>query len=138
MLAQRDGGAIAATDLLVLALFAVGDVYVSLCKKSAYTPLACGEGRERYFGCNLMQRKVLASSYQHLMAEAPRRTTSRETPSAIRGGSPVAPGRPRPASLKLHSSPSSSSTTSLRSNRIPRNNRPTFQACGAGHLGMEK
>ncbi len=30
-----------------------------------------GEGRERYFGCNLMQRKVLASSHQHLMAEAP-------------------------------------------------------------------
>ena len=33
--------------------------------------LARGEGRERYFGCNLMQRKVLASSHQHLMAEAP-------------------------------------------------------------------
>ena len=58
----------------VLALFAVGDVYVSLCKKKALTlHLARGEGRERYFGCNLMQRKVLASSYQHLMAEAPSR-----------------------------------------------------------------
>ena len=58
----------------VLALFAVGDVYVSLCnpKKKALTlHLARGEGRERYFGCNLMQRKVLVSSYQHLMAEAP-------------------------------------------------------------------
>ena len=58
--------------LMVLALFAVGDVYVSLCKKKELTlHLACGEGRERYFGCNLMQRKVLASSHQHLMAEAP-------------------------------------------------------------------
>ena len=36
----------------VLALFAVGDVYVSLCKKIAYAPFARGEGRERYFGCN--------------------------------------------------------------------------------------
>ena len=33
--------------------------------------LARSEGRERYFGCNLMHRKVLASSHQHLMAEAP-------------------------------------------------------------------
>ena len=42
------------------------------CAKKALTlHLARGEGRERYFGCNLMQRKVLASSYQHLMAEAP-------------------------------------------------------------------
>ena len=56
----------------VLALFAVGDVYVSLCKKKALTlHLAPGEGRERYFGCNLMQRNVLASSHQYLMAEAP-------------------------------------------------------------------
>ena len=30
-----------------------------------------GEGHKRYFDCNLMQRKVLASSHQHLMAEAP-------------------------------------------------------------------
>ena len=29
------------------------------------------EGHERYFGCNLMHRKALASSHQHLMAEAP-------------------------------------------------------------------
>ena len=55
----------------VLALFAFGDVYVSLCKKALTLHLARGEGRERYFGCNLMQRKVLASSHQHLMAEAP-------------------------------------------------------------------
>ena len=55
----------------VLALFAVGDLYVSLCKKALTLHLARGEGRERYFGCNLMQRKVLASSHQHLMAEAP-------------------------------------------------------------------
>ena len=41
-------------------------------KKALTLHLACGEGRERYFGCNLVQRKVLASSHQHLMAEAPR------------------------------------------------------------------
>ena len=35
--------------------------------------LARGEGCESYFGCNLMQRKVLASSHQHLIAEAPGR-----------------------------------------------------------------
>ena len=35
--------------------------------------LARGEGCENYFGCNLMQRKVLASSHQHLIAEAPMR-----------------------------------------------------------------
>ena len=40
-------------------------------KKVLTLHLACGEGRERYFGCNLMQRNVLASSHQHLMAEAP-------------------------------------------------------------------
>ena len=55
----------------VLALFAVGDVYVSLCKKALTLHLVRGEGRERYIGCNLMQRKALASSHQHLMAEAP-------------------------------------------------------------------
>ena len=67
----------------VLALFAVGDVYVSRCKKALTLNLGClrclllvicthpfakaaltlhlarSEGRERYFGCNLMQRKVL-------------------------------------------------------------------------------
>ena len=35
-------------------------------KKTLTLHLARGEGRERYFGCNLMQRKVLASSHQHL------------------------------------------------------------------------
>ena len=39
-------------------------------KKALTLYLARSEGRERYFGCNLMHRKVLASSYQHLMAEA--------------------------------------------------------------------
>ena len=43
-------------------------------KKELTLHLACGEGRERYFGCNLMQRKVLASSHQHLMVEAPRQS----------------------------------------------------------------
>ena len=33
--------------------------------------LARGEGHKRYFDCNLMHREVLASSHQHLMAEAP-------------------------------------------------------------------
>ena len=40
--------------------------------KKALTPhLARSEGHERYFGSNLMHRKVLASSHQHVMAEAP-------------------------------------------------------------------
>ena len=38
--------------------------------------LARSEGHERYLGCNLMHRKVLASSHQHLMAEALRRAGS--------------------------------------------------------------
>ena len=46
-----------------------------IAKKALTLHLARGEGRERYFDCNLMQRKVLASSHQHLMAEAPHRTT---------------------------------------------------------------
>ena len=33
--------------------------------------LARREGHERYLDCNLMHRRVLASSHQHLMAEAP-------------------------------------------------------------------
>ena len=41
-----------------LRCFAVGDVYVSLCKKELPLHLACGEGRERYFGCTLMQREA--------------------------------------------------------------------------------
>ena len=46
-------------------------VRIALQKKALMLHLARGEGRERYFGCNLMQRKVSASSHQHLMAEAP-------------------------------------------------------------------
>ena len=40
-------------------------------KKALTLHLARSEGYERYFGCNLMHSKVLASSHQHLMAEAP-------------------------------------------------------------------
>ena len=40
-------------------------------KKALTLHLARSEGHERYCGCNLMYRKVLASSHQHLMAEAP-------------------------------------------------------------------
>ena len=43
-------------------------------KKALTLHLARSEGHERYFGCNLMHRKVLALSHQHLMAEAPHRT----------------------------------------------------------------
>ena len=42
-------------------------------KEALTLHLARSEGHERYFGCNLMHRKVLASSHQHLMAEAPQR-----------------------------------------------------------------
>ena len=41
-------------------------------KEALTLHLARGEGHKRYFDCNLMRRKVLASSHQHLMAEAPR------------------------------------------------------------------
>ena len=40
-------------------------------KEALTLHLARSEGHELYFGCNLMHRKVLASSHQHLMAEAP-------------------------------------------------------------------
>ena len=40
-------------------------------KKGLTLHLARSEGREPYLGGNLMHRKVLASSHQHLMAEAP-------------------------------------------------------------------
>ena len=40
-------------------------------KKALTLHLAHSEGPERYFGCNLLHRKVLAPSHQHLMAEAP-------------------------------------------------------------------
>ncbi len=42
-------------------------------KKALTLYLARSEGHERYFGCNLMQCEVLASSHQHLIAEAPER-----------------------------------------------------------------
>ena len=42
-----------------------------IAKKALMLHLAHGESREHYLGCNLVQRKVLASSHQHLMAEAP-------------------------------------------------------------------
>ena len=41
-------------------------------KKALTLHLASSEGHERYFGCNLMHRNVLASFHQHLMAEAPK------------------------------------------------------------------
>ena len=50
-------------------------------KKALTLYLARSEGHERYFGCNLMQCKVLASSHQHLIAEAP--GDWREGPSCI-------------------------------------------------------
>ena len=50
-------------------------------KKELTLHLACGEGRERYFGCNLMQRKVLASSHQHLMVEAPHELAGVDVPT---------------------------------------------------------
>ena len=73
---------------MVLALFTVGNMYASrpvrclrclllvMCthpfaKEALTLHLARSEGHERYFGCNLMHRNVLASSHQHLMAEAP-------------------------------------------------------------------
>ena len=60
----------------VLALFAVGDMYVSLCKKKRLrSHLARGEGRERYFGCNLTQRKVLALSHRHFNGGSTRNST---------------------------------------------------------------
>ena len=40
-------------------------------KEALTLHLTRGEGHKRYFNCNLMYRNVLASSYQHLMAEAP-------------------------------------------------------------------
>ena len=40
-------------------------------KEALTLHLERSEGHQRYFGCNLMHRRVLASSHQHLMAEAP-------------------------------------------------------------------
>ena len=41
-------------------------------KEALTLHLAHSESHERHFGCNLTHRKVLASSHQHLMAEAPK------------------------------------------------------------------
>ena len=40
-------------------------------KEALTLHLARSEGHEHYLGCNSIHRKVLASSHQHLMAEAP-------------------------------------------------------------------
>ena len=53
-------------------------------KEALTRHLARSEGNERYFGCNLMHRNVLASSHQHLMAEAP---TVRSNASAVSSAS---------------------------------------------------
>ncbi len=44
-------------------------------KKALTLHLARGEGRERYFGCDLMQRKVLALSHQHFNGGSTRNST---------------------------------------------------------------
>ena len=49
-------------------------------KEALTLHLARGEGHKRYFDCNLMHCKVLASSHQHLMAEAPCPSTRRVRP----------------------------------------------------------
>ena len=64
-------------------------------KKAFTLHLSRSEGHERYFGCNLMHRKALASSHQHLMAEAPGPeqiadlpVPVAESPGAVRIGHP--------------------------------------------------
>ena len=47
-------------------------------KEALTLHLERSEGHQRYFGCNLMHRRVLASSHQHLMAEAPRPLAAKE------------------------------------------------------------
>ena len=66
-------------------------------KETLTLHLARSEGHERYFGHNLMHCKVLASSHQHLMAEAPSKPSTAFAVS------------------KRHSSPKTRSTTSSRS-----------------------
>ena len=64
--------------LLLARLYMAGEVQfvsggrvIDLNAKDALTfHLARSEGHECYFGCNLMHCKALASSHQHLMAEA--------------------------------------------------------------------
>ena len=58
-------------------------------KEALTLHLARSEGHERYFGCNSMHRRVLASSHQHLVAEAPKITPSGQTivkPTALGPG----------------------------------------------------
>ena len=52
-------------------------------KEALALHLARSEGHERYFVCNLMHCKVLASSHQHLMAEAPHRTGVETHPETL-------------------------------------------------------
>ena len=52
-------------------------------KKAFTLHLSRSEGHERYLGCNLMHRKALASSHQHLMAEAPHRTGVETHPRSV-------------------------------------------------------
>ena len=54
-------------------------------KEALTLHLARSEGHERYFGCNLMHRNVLASHHQHLMTEAPygQRTAHPEVPIGL-------------------------------------------------------
>ena len=60
-------------------------------KETLTLHLARSEGHEHYLGCNSMHRKVLASSHQHLMAEAPEgRVLAQdgiETPAILHFGS---------------------------------------------------
>ena len=55
----------------------------SFAKEALTLHLARSEGHERYFGCNLMHRKVLASFHQHLTAEAPPPRLSRSARGRI-------------------------------------------------------
>ena len=66
----------------VLALFTVVMCTHPFAKKALTLHLARSEGHERYFICNLMHRKVLASSHQHLMAEAPLGQPNRCSPNS--------------------------------------------------------
>ena len=52
-------------------------------KEALTLHLARSEGHERYFGCNLMHCRVLVSSHQHLMAEAPVESPAMGKVSAI-------------------------------------------------------
>ena len=77
-------------------------------KEALTLHLARSEGHERYFGCNLMYRNVLASHHQHLMMEAPTvcepQLTCHELVPEFCGKSPSVlhltiprSGRPRPS-----------------------------------------